>query len=68
MKIYDIRVMAQDMGINPKKMNKVDLIRAIQIREGNSPCYRTAGSSCDQTDCLWRGDCLKQVSSTGQHH
>ena len=59
MTIYDIRVIATDMGIEPKKMNKVDLIRSIQIKEGNEPCFKTARTSCDQTDCLWRSDCLK---------
>jgi hypothetical protein len=54
MTIYEIRVMAKNMGINPKKMNKMDLIRSIQIKEGNTPCYKTADTSCDQTDCLWK--------------
>jgi hypothetical protein len=57
--IYDIRVIAKNMGIDPKKMNKTDLIKSIQIKEGNSPCYKTAGSYCEQTDCLWRSDCLE---------
>lgn len=59
MNIYDIRVIAKNMGIDPKKMNKTDLIKSIQIKEGNSPCYKTAGSYCEQTDCLWRSDCLE---------
>ena len=59
MTIYDIRVIATDMGIEPKKMNKVDLIRSIQIKEGNKPCFKTARTDCDQTDCLWRSDCLR---------
>ena len=57
MKIYDIRMIAKSMGINPKKMNKTDLIRSIQIEEGNTPCYQTEVSSCEQTDCCWRDDC-----------
>jgi hypothetical protein len=58
MTIYDIRVIAKNMGINPRKMNKSDLIRTIQIKEGNTPCFKTASSDCDQKDCLWRSDCL----------
>jgi len=58
MTIYDIRVIAKNMGIDPKKKNKADLIRSIQIKEGNEPCFRT-GTSCNQTNCLWRSDCLK---------
>ena len=59
MSIYDIRVIAQNMGINPRKMNKADLIRSIQTAEGNTPCFKTKGEGCDQTDCLWRSDCLR---------
>ena len=58
MTIYDIRVMAKNMDINPKKMSKTDLIRSIQIKEGNTPCFKTADAPCDQTDCLWRNDCF----------
>ena len=59
MTIYDIRVMAKNMAINPKKMNKTDLIRSIQIKEGNTPCFKTVETSCDQTDRLWKSDCFK---------
>jgi len=34
MNIYDIRVIAKNMGIDPKKMNKTDLIKSIQIKRG----------------------------------
>ena len=46
------------MGIDSKKKNKVALIKTIQIKKGNTPCYQTEVSSCDQTDCCWRDDCL----------
>jgi hypothetical protein len=59
MTIYDIRVIAENMGIDPRKLNKTDLIRLIQLKEGNTPCYKTAVAYCDQKDCLWRSDCLK---------
>ena len=59
MTMYEIRVIANKMGINPNKMNKTDLIRSIQIQEGNTPCFKTTGTHCDQADCLWKSDCLK---------
>jgi hypothetical protein len=43
MTIYEIRVIAKKTGIEPKKKNKAELIRAIQIKEGNTPCFKTAG-------------------------
>lgn len=60
MTIYEIRVIAGNMGIDPKKKKKADLIKAIQTKEGHIPCFKTAGNSCDQEDCCWRSDCLKQ--------
>ena len=59
MDIYKIRVIAKNMSIEPKKMNKAQLIKSIQIKEGNSPCFKKAGNHCDQADCLWKNDCLK---------
>jgi hypothetical protein len=57
--MYEIRVIAKNMGIEPKKKNKADLIKTIQIKEENTPCFKTAGIYCDQADCCWRSDCLK---------
>jgi len=59
MTIYEIRVIAKNMGTEPKKKNKADLIKAIQIKEGNTPCFKTVGTNCNQGDCCWRSDCLK---------
>ena len=59
MAIFDIRVIAKNMGIDPKKLNKTDLIRSIQLKEGKTPCFKTADTYCDQAGCLWRSDCLK---------
>ncbi len=61
MKIQDIRTIASKMGIKAGKLKKVDLIRAIQKAEGNCPCYAAAGHECDQINCLWREDCMKEV-------
>ncbi len=51
--------MAKEMGINGAKMLKVDLIRAIQVKEGNAPCYQTGIAACPQAGCCWWGDCQK---------
>jgi hypothetical protein len=59
MTIYEIRVIAGNMGIDPKKKNKAALIKAIQTKEGHTPCFKTAGSRCDQQDCCWHNDCMK---------
>ena len=59
MSIFEIRLIASKMGINPKKLNKKDLIGSIQIKEGKTPCFKTLDTYCDHADCLWKSDCLK---------
>ncbi|NOQ67409.1 MAG: SAP domain-containing protein [Desulfobacterales bacterium] len=46
------------MGIQAGKMKKTDLVRTIQMAEGNSPCFQTGATSCDQENCCWRSDCI----------
>lgn len=59
MKVDDIRTIAQNMGIKPGKLNKTQLVRAIQRQEGNHDCFATSAiGSCGQEACLWREDCL----------
>ncbi|MBN2297971.1 MAG: SAP domain-containing protein [Deltaproteobacteria bacterium] len=58
MKMQDVRNIARNMDINTgAKRTKQDLIRDIQAKEGNIPCYKTR-SECPEMDCLWRDDCL----------
>jgi hypothetical protein len=58
MKIQDIKDIAKKKGVNAGKMNKTDLIRAIQKAEGNNACFATSSVlTCGQVNCLWRTDC-----------
>ena len=66
MNLQDIRSKAKEMGIKPNKMNKTDLIRAIQRSEGNTECYATDRvENCGELDCLWRTDCLPREGNIG---
>lgn len=57
MTVKEIRGMARGLGIkNYHRIRKADLIRAIQEREGNSPCYQSI-SGCREHDCLWMEGC-----------
>ena len=58
MKMIDVQAKAKKMGIKTKKFKKADLIRKIQIEEGNQPCYQMNGAFCEQHDCCWRDDCF----------
>ena len=57
MKVTEIRTIARNLGVkNSSRLNKADLIRAVQVAEGNSPCYQQI-SDCGEQDCLWREEC-----------
>jgi len=59
MKMEEIRQIAKKNDIKPGKMRKVDLIRTIQTKEGNNPCFQTGINPCDQSACWWRNDCIE---------
>ena len=58
MTVKEIKIIAKKMGIQAGKMKKTDLVRTIQMAKGNSPCFQTGATSCDQENCCWRSDCI----------
>ncbi len=58
MNMNEIKEKARELGLRVGKMKKAELIRAIQLQEGNSPCYQTGQNLCTQESCCWRDDCL----------
>lgn len=59
MQMQEIRNMAKSMGLKTSRLSKVNLVREIQIAEGNFECFATAqDGNCDRTDCVWRDDCF----------
>jgi hypothetical protein len=64
MLLKKIREIAKKNRVNPGKMNKTDMIRAIQRAEGNRDCFATTYvNRCNQINCLWREDCKAEVLS-----
>lgn len=60
MQMQEIRTIAKNFGIKTSRQNKVDLVRSIQVAEGNFSCFATAVNGvCDQTACVWRDDCFE---------
>lgn len=58
MKMDEIKVIARQHQIKVGKATKSDLVRLIQLAEGNSPCFDSNSSKeCGQNSCLWRKDC-----------
>ncbi|MBW1979658.1 MAG: Rho termination factor N-terminal domain-containing protein [Deltaproteobacteria bacterium] len=58
MTVKELRVMAQRLGLKPRKLRKAELIKSIQKAEGNFDCFGTAVDFCDQDNCLFREDCI----------
>ncbi len=61
MRIEEVRQRAGALGLSgARRMRKSELIRAIQQREGNQPCFGADWRfDCGQLDCCWRDDCRK---------
>jgi hypothetical protein len=58
MTIKELRIIAKDLGIRTSNLRKPELVKAIQLAEGNFDCFETAEDYCDQLNCLFRMDCL----------
>jgi hypothetical protein len=62
MKLKEIQSIAKQFSIKPGKKKKLELVRQIQLAEGNVDCFATAVEGvCDQLECLWRKECFKQA-------
>jgi hypothetical protein len=59
MRMPEIRLKAKALGITPSKMKKADLIHAIQVTEGCTPCFGGSNGQCSYIDCCFMSDCLK---------
>jgi len=60
-KLQEIKAIAKQKGVKAGSMKKVELIRAIQMAEGNCDCFLTEYvTECGQMNCLWRNDCLEK--------
>jgi hypothetical protein len=52
-----LKQMAKELGVRDQgKLSKPNLIRAIQMAEGNDPCYERI-SQCGQDNCLFFSEC-----------
>ena len=59
MTLVEIKAIAKKKKVKIGKLKKDELIKAIQIAEGNSPCFKASfAPNCAIQNCLWRSDCL----------
>jgi hypothetical protein len=56
--IAEIKTKAKALGVVHDKLNKSELILAIQVAELNTPCFGTGSADCPHTICCWRIDCI----------
>jgi len=62
-KMPELRNIAKELGVKTSRINKGDLIRQIQMAEGNFPCFSTADAGeCEQQECLWLKECLSTAT------
>jgi len=60
MRLSEIEKKARHLGIKDTwKFSRKELIKLIQLTEGNSDCFDSARSYCAQLACCWRPDCIK---------
>ena len=58
MNLNEIKEIAKVHNIKTGKARKQELVRAIQLAEGNEPCFASGyAAQCGQENCLWRKDC-----------
>ena len=59
MTLVEIKAIAKEKKVKIGKLKKAELIKAIQIAEGNDPCFQASfAAECTVEDCLWRKDCI----------
>lgn len=50
--------LAKQRHVFDPSLSNIELIRRIQLSEGNLDCYaRGARDRCEQYECLWRSGC-----------
>jgi len=57
MVMTQIRQIAKKLSIRAGKSRKTELIRKIQIKEGNLGCFNTQRTDCHEAQCCWKEDC-----------
>lgn len=58
MKMGQVKKTTRTIESNIGWRAKQELIRSIQEKGGQIPCFQTGKKSCDRLDCRWRNDCL----------
>ena len=60
MRTSEVRAKAKLLGIEPGKMKKTELVRAVQKAEGATVCFATGRQDCPYKDCCFWSDCMEE--------
>jgi hypothetical protein len=63
----EVEKKAKRLGIKFKNLSRADLIRKIQAKEGNCPCFQIKRGSCDKRECYWRREYLVKIPARSFH-
>jgi hypothetical protein len=63
--LHEIIAKAIALGIEGAgAMDRTELIRAIQVKEGHSPCYGTDWCKPEwKAACIWKDECASKIFS-----
>ena len=64
----DLLKLAKRYFIADAGLSVENLVRKIQLAEGNFDCFATGKSNCDEATCRWRKDCLSESAQYAQVH
>ena len=56
--MIEVKKKANMTRVKPGKMKKSELIKSIQVAEGNEACFESGNMQCSQVECCWRSECL----------
>jgi len=66
---HTLQKLAKQHQVFDASLSKAEMIHKIQLAEGNFDCYARAGEgNCDQSECLWRADCLLESAAAALPH
>lgn len=66
MKLDFVHIIAKSHGLPTSRRSKAELIKSIQVEEGDLACYATAYAGvCAQCECPWRDDCFAATRAGG---
>lgn len=62
----ELAALAKRYLLSADGLSVPQLVRKIQLAQGNQDCFASGRRSCEETQCPWRDDCLAQGDPDSQ--